>query len=180
MHRRDQGRRREELDGRRADDHPLRRSEADKVLALQRSAGNQAVSGLLARSPDTAEPKTEGAEGTRATLSGIGTIPLLSASFGMGNAPGGSTSGRREGGKGPREIVLVSKVGEHSAKLVKATADGNPMAVEVILASGVRLKLKGALVSRYSTSGEGPDALESWTLDFESLEQSREGGESGE
>ena len=39
----------------------------------------------------------------------------------------------------------------------------------------LRLKLSGAIVSHYSTSGDGPDAIESWTLNFTSIEQGSEG-----
>ena len=156
-------------------DAPVRppRGSAD-VLALQRSAGNQAVSALLARSPEPAKPKDEKASGARATLPGIGTISLLSVSFGGGG--GGGKAGS------VREIVVSSKVGEHSPKLFKASLDGQPMEVEVVLPSGtsaLRLTLKGALVTSYSTSGQDEHAIESWTLNFESLEQSRE-GEPGE
>jgi Type VI secretion system effector, Hcp len=148
----------------------------DNVLALQRSAGNHAVTALLARSPDVTKPREEeksaAAAGARATLPGIGTIALLSVDFG-GRRPTG-----REGEEPPvREIVLSSKSGEHSAKLSKAALDGKPMEVEVIVPRGrstLRLKLKGAIVSSYSTSG-GEDPVESWTLDFESMEQTLEG-----
>ena len=165
------GRRRpDELHRREAGAAPARPPES--VLALQRSAGNQAVSALLARSPEPAKPKDEKASGARATLPGIGTIPLLSVSFGGGGNKAGSV----------REIVVSSKVGEHSPKLFKASLDGQPMEVEVVLPSGtsaLRLTLKGALVTSYSTSGQDEHATESWTLNFESLEQSRE-GEPGE
>jgi hypothetical protein len=192
MQRRDQSRRSrrpEELDRRRPDEQPVRSETANRVLALQRSAGNQAVSALLARSPDGAteeKDKTEsaGASGVRATLPGIGTIPLLSFSAGAtGRPPGGSAGRGREDEKAPtvREMVFSSRVGEHSSKLFKATIDGKPMEVEVIVPRGkstLRLKLKGAIVSNYSTSGaggEGDSAIESWTLNFESVEQSSEG-----
>ncbi len=188
-HRRDHARRREQPDRRRPDEQPLEPAPADKVLALQRSAGNQAVSAFLARSPDDAKtkekPKTETAEasGARATLSGIGTIALLSVSFGRVGSPVGGSGGGREGQPNPRELILASRVGEHSAKLLKALIDGRPMAVEVIVPgadSTLRLELTGAIVSNYNKSGEGENATESWTLDFESIEQHGREGDAAE
>jgi hypothetical protein len=188
MQRRDQSRRPrrpEELDRRRADEQPLRSEAADRVLALQRSAGNQAVSALLARSPDGAteeKDKTEsaGASGLRATLPGIGTIPLLSFGSSARGPSVGSGGGSHGDDKAPtfREMVFSSRVGEHSPKLFKANIDGKPMEVEVIVPRGrstLRLKLKGAIVSNYNSSGAGDDPTESWTLNFESVEQSTEG-----
>jgi hypothetical protein len=150
------------------------------VLALQRSAGNRAVSALLARSPDATKSKEDekgaAAAGASAKLSGIGTIPLLSVSFDVNRTPGGR--GGEGGAPPPQEIVFFSKIGEHSAKLTQAAIDGRPMEVEVILPGGgstVRLKLTGAIVSSYSKSGGDPGATESWTLNFQSLEHTREG-----
>jgi hypothetical protein len=177
-------RRRGGLDRREAGESRRRPPAADRVLALQRSAGNQAVSALLARSPDATKRKDDekgaAAAGARATLSGIGTIPLLSVNFGVTRAP----TGRGEEGKAPtpQEIVFSSKVGEHSTKLNKAVLDGQPMEVEVILPAGgstLRLKLKGAIVSSYSTSGGEGSATETWALNVQSLEHTRE-GEPGE
>ena len=179
-HSRDQaprGRRPDELD-RRERDEPPRRPAAERVLALQRSAGNRAVSDLLARSPDVKEAeKSAGAAGPRATLPGIGTIPLLSVSFGVHSGRGGPGSGS---GKPPavREVGLSSKVGEHSAKLMKATVDGQPMDVEIVLPSqegAVRFKLKGATVSSYSTGSGGEErGTEVWTLNVQAIEQTSE------
>src|SRR5688572_8165504 len=133
-HSRDQaprGRRADEHDRRERDESP-RRPVAERVLALQRSAGNRAVSDLLARSPDAKEAEKGAAAGLRVTLPGIGTIPLLSVSFGASSGRGGPGSGS---GKAPavREIGLSSKVGEHSSKLLKASLDGQPMDAEIIL-----------------------------------------------
>lgn len=179
-HSRDQaprGRRPDELDGRERGEPP-RRPAAERVLALQRSAGNRAVSDLLARSPDAKEAeKSAGAAGLRATLPGIGTIPLLSVSFGASSGRGGSGSGS---GSPPavREVGLSSKAGEHSAKLLKASFDGRPMDVEIVLPGqegAVRIKLKGAIVSQYSTGSGGEErGTEVWTLSVQAIEQTSE------
>lgn len=173
MHGRDHARTREERQRRRADAPPLR-SEADRLLALQRSAGNHAVGALLARSPDGApvKEKEKATSGAQATLSGIGTIPLTSVSFGAGRP----VTRRRDREEEPpvQEITLTSKVGEHSAKLQRASIEGGAMAVEVTLTRGsstFRIKLEGALVSSYTTSGAEGEAIESWSLNFTAIEQ---------
>ena len=176
-HRHDHVRTPEEERERRERGEPRRRPPAERVLALQRSAGNRAVSELLARAPEGTDTKEDAkATGPRATLPGIGTIPLLSWSF--------SSRSRQGGGSGKsdvREMQFSSKVGKHSPALFKAAIDGPPMEVEVV-SGGMVLKLKGAIVSNYTTSGEGDDAIETWTLDFETIEQPKkaESGESAE
>jgi hypothetical protein len=178
-HRLRRSRRPEELDRRRTDDAPAESGTADRVLALQRSAGNQAVSAFLARSPDAKpkeDEKTEAA-GARVTLPDIGTIPLLSVSFNAGSPVTGGSGRRerdREKEKAGGEIAFTSRAGEHSSKLSRAMLAGKGMAVELIMPGGkgtLRLKLEGALVASSRTSGEGENAIESWTLNFESMEQ---------
>ncbi len=77
-----------------------------------------------------------------------------------------------------QDVNCTSKIGEHSAKLMRAALDGKAMDVEIVLPSGkgaLHIKLGGALVSSYNTSGDGPDATETWTLNFQSIEQTFEG-----
>ena len=152
-----------------APEHPL--------LELQRGAGNRAVSALLARDAKPKEeekPKDPAAAGTHATLPDIGVIPLESVQFGSRRGPGNA---RREKGEKDTsgEIVLTSRVGAHSQALMKASIDGQPMTVEIVIAGGggsVKLVLKGALIASYSAGAGGHEAVESWTLDFASMEQS--------
>jgi Type VI secretion system effector, Hcp len=136
-----------------------------RVLALQRSAGNRAVSAMLARAPETAVPAdAKDTAGPTATLSGIGTIPLLS----VGLDPAGGPPDREGEAKLPKDILLTSKLGKHSALLSKASADGTSMDVEIVMPRGggaLRIKLTGAVVSSYSASGE----TESWQLSFSSI-----------
>jgi len=178
MHGRDHVRSLDESERRRP--HPARAEPAHELLKLQRSAGNQAVSALLARSPDAGAPVQEqekASSGAKATLSDIGTIPLLSIALGTGRGPtGGSRGEARE--PPSREIGLSSKIGVHSVKLHKAMLDGKAMTVEVTHRKGkrtIRLTLEGAIVSSYSTSGTGGDAIESWSLNFTSIQHSVEG-----
>jgi hypothetical protein len=153
----------------RAPEHPL--------LELQRGAGNRAVSTMIARDAKEKE-KSEEATGTRATLPGVGVVPLESVQFG-GNRRPGSERQREKGEKKDTsgEISLTSKVGKHSQDLFKASLDGKPMDVEVVIAGSggsMRLKLKGAIITNFSVNQE----FELWTLNFEELEQSVERAES--
>jgi type VI protein secretion system component Hcp len=152
---------------------------AERLLALQRSAGNRAVGAVLARAPDTKEkPKAPAATGYAATLPGIGTIELQSLSFGSDRtSPGGGGGGDRD--QSPREMTFSSKVGEHSTKLQQALGDGRAMDVVVTMPGGVKLTLKGAIVSSYSAgAGGGGDTLETWTLNFVGIEQEKQEGPS--
>jgi hypothetical protein len=152
------------------------------LLELQRGAGNHAVSAMLARAPETKEkekPKEEAAaKGTRATLPGIGTIPLESVQFGV-NRRAGPPRGREEKGEKKDtsgEIVVTSKAGPHSQKLFKASLEGRPMTVEIVIAgsqAGFRLVLKGAIITSFSVHEE----FESWTLHFEEMEHSTQSAE---
>jgi hypothetical protein len=168
--------RQDEPERRAADERQVPRSPADAVLDLQRGAGNRAVSSLLARAPDTKEAAVTG---TRATLPDIGTIPLQSVQLGGSRHPGrgrGEEDEKQTGG----EIVVSARVGKHSQALLKASLDGKPMTVEIVIAGGereLRLELKGAIISSYSAGSGGGEELETWTLNFVSMEQSIENEE---
>jgi type VI protein secretion system component Hcp len=155
-----------------------RPDEADRVLALQRSVGNRAVIALLARAPDDKKPQEEQGA-ARVTLPEIGTINVLSFGFGNAGRPGLGTIGGGTGkGATVQDMTFSSRVGEHSPKLQRAVIDGKPMTVEVVMQSGgkvMHLTLTGALVSHYSTASTGPDAIESWTLNFQAVEHKVEG-----
>jgi hypothetical protein len=150
------------------------RTAADQVLALQRSAGNQAVSGMLARTPDT---KEKAATGPTAKVGDIGTIPIESVNLDLGRLGGqGGTGTKRE--EPPKELTLTSRVGKHSAELQKAALDGTAMDVEIRIPHGkttVVITVKNALISGYHVSGE----TESWQLHAQSISHAIEGEESG-
>jgi hypothetical protein len=172
MQRRDQPRAPHEpaelVQGRR-DDRPLQTGGTARVLALQRSAGNHSVSARLARDPDTATQ--EPGATSLAMVPEVGTIPLLSMSFGArsptGSGPSGGASNERSS---IREIMLTSNVAEHSPKLMQALAAGKAGTVEIVRPSGT-LTLKGAIVSSYSTGSSSGNPTEAWSLNFESFEQ---------
>jgi type VI protein secretion system component Hcp len=155
-----------------------RPDDAARLLALQRSAGNRAVNTLLARAPDDKKPQEEQGA-ARVTLPGIGTISVLSFGFANAGRPGlGTVGGSADKGASVHDMTFSSRVGEHSPKLQRAVIDGKPMTVEVVMQSSgkvMRLTLTGALVSNYSTSSTGPDAIESWTLNFQAMEHKVEG-----
>jgi len=178
---RDEARRQQpdELARRAAGDEPERPEPLEQLFALQRSAGNRAVSAMLARAPDTAAPTDDkGAKttsGPRATLPGIGTIALMSINLDVGGGAGGGGGG---GSESVREITITSRQGPHSTKLHKAALDGNAMDVVISLPRGektVRLSLKGAIVSSYRPSNSEGEAIESWTLDFSAIKHEIEG-----
>src|SRR5215213_9029496 len=92
-------------------EHPARReprSAAEQVLALQRSAGNQAVSGMLARAPDT---KEKAATGPTAKVGEIGTIPIESVNLDVSRLAGQGGTGRNRQ-EPPKELTLSSRIGK--------------------------------------------------------------------
>jgi hypothetical protein len=128
------------------------RAPLHNVLALQRSAGNQAVTAMLAR-----EPETEKAYGTVA-LTSIGAIAILSFSMDTHSPPNKSDT---------REFQFVSRVGTHSDKLSQALLKGTVHDAEVEVGGGrMKVKMENAMVSAYQVSddAQGGGPVESWSL----------------
>jgi hypothetical protein len=137
-------------------------SHAARIIALQRTVGNHAVAAMLARE---AAPKLQAAPGL-AILDGIGTIPLESVSLGEVQK-----GGSREKPVTTREVNVMSKQGDHSSALQRASIDGKPFEVELLIGDKVRVKLHKAIISSFSMSGHGGDGpMDSWTLNAESIE----------
>ena len=166
-----------EHETRRPQETPEREPEpiAANLLALQRSAGNRAVAAMLARDAKAPpKPKDDKAAppkptGPYVTIEGIGVIPLESFQWGAHRGPGGHGGGQPQ----VTEMQLSSKVGPHSTDLFRATLSGEAHDAEIVYPTKdgeLRIKLKGAMVSSYSMSGEGKDAIESWTLNFTGIE----------
>jgi Type VI secretion system effector, Hcp len=144
---------------------------AQRMRALQRSAGNHVLSAHLAREPETTAEDTKSGAGGLAVVPDIGTVPLLSLTF--GSSRGAPVTGPAGGGGSGRadlhEITLQSRVGDHSPKLMLAVTNGKPGTVEIVTPS-FSLTLKNAMVSSYSAStGESP--TESWSVNFDTFEQ---------
>lgn len=156
----------------RRDDTAPRQDAAAAVLALQGSAGNQAVGALLARVPAGAPEKTERPEGAaRVTLGDIGTIQVESVQL---PPSGGGRGGPGGGGKGKPpvgELILTSRVGPHSSALLRASADGRAMDGRVeFRGDDLRLELTKAIVASYQVSTVDEGRTEHWTLDAEAVE----------
>jgi hypothetical protein len=153
-------------------DRTIRPEGAERVRALQRSAGNHSLSAHLAREPEKTTDDTKSGSGGLAVVPDIGTIPILSMTFGSSrSAPvtgiaGGGSSGR---GGDMHDVTLMSRVGEHSPKLMQALTGGKPGTIEIVTPS-LSLTLKNAMVSSYSAStGENP--TESWSVNFDTFER---------
>ena len=102
-------------DPERTDDErrPVVPGPAADLLALQRSAGNQAVRAMLSREPKpTAPPKKE--TGFRVVFPGIGTIPVESIQMGATQARPGRPAEREPGPPAFSDMHFTSRVGGHS------------------------------------------------------------------
>jgi hypothetical protein len=135
------------------------------LLSLQRSAGNRAVSAMLARDP---APKAPPSTAFYVDMPSVGRIPIVSYQLSLTKRrPGDEDKDKKDEGD-PGEIRVMSEEGEHSVALARAAVDGR--AEDVVLGSdrggaGVKFHCKGALVSSYSVSPHGDDApIETWTL----------------
>ena len=142
---------------------PAPTSRAARMLALQRTAGNHAVAAMVARE---AAPKQEPAPGL-AIVEGIGGIPLESVSLGEVRK-----GGSREKPTTSRDIGVMSKEGAHSAALQRASQDGTAFEVELHIGDKVIVKLHKAMITSFAISGHGggDGAMDSWTLNAESIE----------
>jgi type VI protein secretion system component Hcp len=153
---------------------------AQRVLALQRQAGNRAVAALLARKP--APPKTppvppEVLKGNHVIIPKVGTIPLESISWGA------SSGGKDDPAPKLRvqDVHVITELGPHSQDLMLAVANGSSLGtVEIVLVHHgkpyMRLKLTKARVTSYSVSGHLGDRApqgkltESWSMVAEKFE----------
>jgi hypothetical protein len=127
-------------------EHPL--------LALQRSAGNSAVTeSLLARDeakapPKKEEPKTE--TGFTVTIEGVGEFKGLSLSY-----------------QGKNELVVTRETDELSATLMKLMLNGTSLRV-VITSAHMTLTLEGAMIANLSMGSGGEKPMEMLTFNFTS------------
>jgi hypothetical protein len=142
-------------------DAPVRppRGSAD-VLALQRSAGNQAVGRWLAREADVEELDTGTTEKLgewRVTVSKVGAFAATSVTWGGAVGEHGDVT--------MSDVTIVATPGAHSAKLMSLFSATTPVNVDVAHRSGFKLAVRKGIISACSGSGgSGPEAIESWTI----------------
>jgi hypothetical protein len=122
------------------------------LLELQRTAGNRAVAGMLARQPQ-AEPAEAPAKGGGYTLElgDLGTIPVIALSWEQ----------RRN------EVVITSPTGDYLPRLMQAAAQGRPFPVVVLAAPGVRSTMREVIISSVQT---GSGEVVTFTLNFKEIE----------
>jgi hypothetical protein len=159
------------------------RSLAGEAVRLQELVGNAKTTALLRDATAEAAPVKEGAEERAGsvytmTLSDIGTFDVESLSFGAARSTPGPGTGGEEKQPQPTELVASKKQDEHSAKLMEYAGKSKPIdTVEIVMQSGgkvlMKIELKNVVIANYSVGTGGPDAIETFTLNFTSIEFSR-------
>ena len=148
---------------------PAARTPAEPLLELQRAVGNRAARTVLAREPVEADTRRE----TTIELKDLGTIGVLSYSFGTSNSVGGS--GGRGEAPANKDINVTTEPGDHTPKLMQAATNGKRFETVVIKAPAITITLKNAFISGYHT-GSGQTPTDSWSLSYESIEYKYAGG----
>jgi hypothetical protein len=141
---------------------------ADRVLDLQKTAGNRAVGATLSRwglpwFPQTAAPQWP--KEPQVIVDGV-VIPLQSWSWSedRGGTGAGSTGGERTQ---LNDVHVMTKMGDHSSDLMLKVAQGHRIKTVLIVipgkdGKGYTLTLTDAVITGYSIS----EQLESWSLSF--------------
>jgi hypothetical protein len=129
---------------------------ADAMLALQRSAGNRAVSGMLARDKAGEKAPEDTATSTTTQLGDLGVIPLDSASW---DANG-------------KEVHIIFGQGPIVSAFMNAFAKGRPLDPAWVSSPVAKSTMTGALIASANVSGEseGKAGLVSATINFEKVE----------
>jgi hypothetical protein len=156
MHQRERERKRKPVQGRPGS--PLPRSDADAVLALQRSIGNQSTTQVLARDNKKAKDKNRPSFPHSVKIPGkIGTIEIKGGNIAEWAAK-----------KTPDGLVIVSPKGKHSEELKRLfdgktkleTVETNSVVGENTL---VTIVFKDCRIVRYSQEGD----TDEWTVEFQ-------------
>jgi type VI protein secretion system component Hcp len=173
---------------------PRDRTPEAQVLQLQRTAGNRAVTALVARdTPKTKAPPPQKPEKplpkqTYVTLRGMDPIPVESVQFGSTRHMQRKDPEKKDAPAAPAisEVVITSFQGDHSSDLFKKSLWGEPFSAEIVFVKQpdgqpyLKIKLTNALISSINVSGHGggPDGkpMESWTLNAEKIEYENLGG----
>jgi hypothetical protein len=146
---------------------------ADRVLELQKTAGNRATTAALSRwgfpwFPATAAPQWP--KEPQVILDGQ-VIPLQSWSWSV-NSPG--TGGTGTGKAHFDAVQVTTAIGRHSSDLALKTATGQPIKTVIIVVprkdgTGMTLLFTDVLIMSYSLTGD----TESWSLSFRTKEFSQ-------
>jgi hypothetical protein len=151
------------------------RSPADRVLELQKTAGNRATTAALSRwglptLPLAAAPQWP--KEPQVIVDGV-TIPLDSFSWpGQASVGTGGISSRTSQ---YNDVNVLTTLGEHSAELARLATSGAPIKTVVIVipgkdGKGHTITLENVLITGYSIS----DKQESWSLNFAKKEFSQQ------
>ncbi len=145
----------------------------DRVLDLQKTAGNRATTEAISRwglpwLPMAAAPQWPKepqmiADGT--------VIPILSWSLAdrTSGAGAGTGAGSPESNS---EIIVSTTVGSHSADLLLRSAEGRPFKTVYIVVpgkdgKGMAIELEGVMITSYQTSGSAHGGnVETWSLSY--------------
>jgi len=131
-------------------EHPL--------LALQRSAGNSAVTeSLLARDGTKTAPKEEPPKSggsVKVTIDGIGTIDALSYTLPTD--------------KSGKEVTVTAEQSKLSPRIMEYVAEGKHVDTVVLELGYVRVKLKDVYITgvHMSGTGHGDTPMETYTFSF--------------
>ena len=157
---------------------------AARVLELQKAAGNRAVGAALSRWPVFGAPAVaQWPKEAQMILDGT-PISIESIQEGIqGSGTGSSTTSgnmNKSGATGPGELIVMLKMGKHSADLLRQSQTGpGYKTVEIVIPSkdgksGVRFILTDVLISNYSISSGRNSPTESLELSFKKREFSHD------
>jgi hypothetical protein len=146
---------------------------ADRVLDLQKTAGNRAVGAAIDRwglawLPMAAAPQWP----KEAQVIADGTVIPISSWSWADHSPGvgaGTGAGKPDVG---REISISTAAGSHSADLALRTADGRPFKTVIIVVpgkdgKGMTITLEDVMITSYQTSGSPHGGnVETWSLSY--------------
>lgn len=137
---------------------------AAHVVALQRLAGNQAVTAMLQRDKKTQD---DGPPPVATVLTkSLGRVGVESYQFPITRGLGSNGARARGSEKEhPGEMTFSSHLGDHSINLRRASLSGRAEDASVITPT-LTVTLADALVSSYTVGGSGDAGHENWTLSY--------------
>ncbi len=146
---------------------------ADRVLELQKTAGNRAVGAAISRwglpwLPQTLAPQWP--KEPQVIVDGM-VLPMSSFSW---SDPQGGTGASQGTPRTDGDVIITTTVGDHSSDLWQRTAEGKPFKTVIIVVphkngTGATITLTEAFLTSYTVSGQ----TESWGLQFQKRELSQ-------